>query len=158
MSWILERAGPALGEQLFELAVLEREQKQSIADTRRERDVVRDDDRRDAERLDLLAHKAREYTHAMWIEPYRRLVEKQQLAPARQHARDSDALRLSTGQLGHRCPRLGQRGIEPDMLEPLGGIITAARIAQRELEVAADVEVIEQRATLRYKAVLSTLE
>src|SRR5688500_1281068 len=42
---IFERARPAIGEQLLELSVLEREQVQLVRDARRERDIVGDDDR-----------------------------------------------------------------------------------------------------------------
>ena len=68
---ILERAGPAVCEQLLELAILERQHEQPIGDARGERDVVRDDDRRDAERLDLLADQPREHAHAMRIQARR---------------------------------------------------------------------------------------
>ena len=61
VSGILERAGPAVREQLLEPAMLERQQEQAIGDARRERDVVRDDDRGDAERLHLLADEARQH-------------------------------------------------------------------------------------------------
>src|SRR4029079_6415173 len=44
---IFEGTGPAIGEQLLELAIFEREQEQPIGHAGGERDVVRDDDRRD---------------------------------------------------------------------------------------------------------------
>src|SRR5262245_5133974 len=57
----------------------------------------------------------------MRIEPDRRLVEEQQFAPAREHARDGDALRLATLELRHRRAWLGERGIEPHAFQPVRG-------------------------------------
>ena len=145
--------------------MLERQQEQPIGDAGGERDVVGHDDRRDAERLDLLADQPREHAHAMRIEADRRLVEEQQLAPAREHARDRDALRLAARQLGHRRAAARRAcGSSPTRVEPRLGIVGVAvaagapRVAQRELEVAADVEVIEQRAALRHEPELVAIE
>jgi hypothetical protein len=111
----------------------------------------------------LLADEPREHAHAMRIEPDRRLVEEEQLAPAREHARDRDALRLATRQLRDARPRLGELAIEADAREPLGDFILRLvprpfRMPQRDLEVAAHVEVIEQRAALRNQAELAAVE
>ena len=119
---------------------------------------MRDHDRRDPERLHLLAHESREHADAMGIEPHARLVEEQQLAPAREHARDSHALRLPARELGHGRAGRGERAIEPDPCEPVGGVVIAAGVAKRELEVPAHVEVVEQRAALRDEAELRPIE
>src|SRR5215470_3321973 len=120
---------------------------------------MRDHDRRDSERLDLLADQPREHADAMRIEADRWLVEEQQLAPAREHARDRDALRLTARQARHRRARLGELAIEADALEPVLGLrLAAAGVAQRELDVTAHVEVIEQRAALRDEAELIAIE
>jgi hypothetical protein len=162
---ILERARPAIGEQLLEPAVLERQQEQPVGDAGRERDVVGDDDRRDAERLDLLADQPRQHAHAVRIEADRRLVEEHQLAAARQHAGHRDALGLPAGQPRHGRAGRREPGVEADPREPGRGVagrdgLGRARrgVAQGELEVAAHVEVIEQRTALRHEPELRAIE
>ena len=146
--------------------MLERQQKQPIGDPGRQRDIVRHHDRRDAERLDLVADQPRKHAHAVRIEPDRRLVEEHQLAAARQHARHCHSLRLPARELGHRCARRGEPGVEPDPREPRRGLVGVRRamgcvapgVAQRELEVAAYVEMVEQRASLRHEPELIAVE
>ena len=127
----LERAGPAIGEQLLELAMLERQQEQPIRDARRERDIVGDDDRGDAELLHLLADEPREHAHAMRIEPDRRLVEEQQLAPAREHARDRDALGLTARERGHRRPGSASVASSPTRSSHCRRVAVIATVAWR---------------------------
>ncbi len=159
---ILEGARPRVGEQLLEPAVLERQQEQPIGDAGGERHVVGHDDHRDPERAHLLADQPRQHPHAVGIEADRRLVEEQQPAPAREHARHRDPLGLAAGQPGHRRAGRGERRIEADPGEPGRRVVAgggrALGVAQRELEVAAHVEVVEQRAALGHEAELIAVE
>jgi hypothetical protein len=127
---------------------------------------VGDHDRGHAQLAHLLAQEAGEHPHAVRIEPDRGLVEEQQAAPAGQRARHRHALRLPARQPIDRHTRLAERAVEPDPLQPglrigvLASVPLRARgaVALGQLDVAAHVQVIEQRAALRDETEIGALE
>ena len=122
-------------------------------DAGRERDIVRDDDRRDAERLAPARGSSRASTRTRCGS-----------SPTDGSSRNS-SLRLlaSTRATATRCawppdsvvtgvPGSASVALEADALEPrLAARSSLLGVAQRELEVAAHVEMIEQRAALRHE-------
>jgi hypothetical protein len=121
--------------------------------------VVRDHDRRDADRALNLTDRAPELLANLRVECAERLVEQQHARLMRESSRERDALLLAAGQLA-RQPLVV--AVQRDELQQLGASAAAlgaanSTCAERELDVVRHRHVAEQRVVLKHEADLALL-
>ena len=112
--------------------------------------VVRHQDPKAVERLEMSAQRAAHFCPRPYVERRQGLVEKEHARLDRQGARQRDALGLTSGEI---AGAQAGAGAQPDALEPLMGLLPrlaarAAVAAQAEGDVVERAEIREEQIVL----------